>query len=478
MHGFRQLLDPNWTQVCCCSIFLPSPVEQSVYDVRRMTIPMSTIAERREFGKSRRQVVHRVDQCEWKTAKNRPDAVDLLVVASEDRIAELLPIRWTRMAASPLGFFRGNVPLMAFDLAQLPTTGIEVQICGDAHVRNLGVFASPTGALVFDINDFDETMPGPWEWDLKRLAASLVLAGRAAGDTASTCKDAVLSFVAEYRKSVSRCAELTVLELARYTVHRHMEAGPILGVLQRAERATPQRTLEKLTMQNRDGVRRFKEQKPLLTALAEKTRRDVLDALERYQETLSHERRHFVQRYQPVDVAFKVVGTGSVGTRDYVVLYSGNGPEDALFLQMKEEPPSAYAKYLKNATVARNQGERVVQGQRLMQAQSDVFLGWTTMEGRDYLVRQLADFKAAVDPLDLKGHGLNGYARICGEVLGKGHARSGDACVLAGYCGDGDKLDKAVAQFAFAYADQTEADYKIFMGAVRKGRLKTTEGVT
>ncbi|HEV2021128.1 MAG TPA: DUF2252 family protein, partial [Terriglobales bacterium] len=146
-----------------------------------MTIPMSTIAERREFGKSRRQVVHRVDQCEWKTAKNRPDAVDLLVVASEDRIAELLPIRWTRMAASPLGFFRGNVPLMAFDLAQLPTTGIEVQICGDAHVRNLGVFASPTGALVFDINDFDETMPGPWEWDLKRLAASLVLAGRAAG---------------------------------------------------------------------------------------------------------------------------------------------------------------------------------------------------------------------------------------------------------------------------------------------------------
>lgn len=443
-----------------------------------MSAPSWSVTDRREFGKSRRQVVHRVDQCEWKAAKNRPDAVELLVAATEGRIAELLPIRWARMAISPLGFFRGNVPLMAFDLAQLPTTGIEVQICGDAHVRNLGVFASPTGGLVFDINDFDETMPGPWEWDVKRLAASLVLAGRDAANSDSACKDAVLNFVAEYRRSIKRCAELTALEIARYTVHRHMQVGPILGALQKAERATPQHTLEKLTTRDRNGVRRFRDQKPLLTTLTETVRHDVLDALQRYQETLLHERRHFVQCYHPVDVAFKVVGTGSVGTRDYVVLCFGNGPEDPLFLQMKEEPPSAYAKYLKNAALPRHQGERVVHGQRLMQAQSDIFLGWTTMDNRDYLVRQLADYKAAVHPLDLKGRGLSDYAKVCGEVLGKGHARSGDACVLAGYCGDSDKLDRAIAQFAVDYADQTQADYRIFMDAVKKGRLKTIEGVT
>jgi uncharacterized protein (DUF2252 family) len=379
------------------------------------------------------------------------------------------------MATSPFGFFRGAVPLMAADLATLPCVGITVQICGDAHVRNLGAFASPTGALVFDINDFDETIPGPWEWDVKRLAASLVLAGREAGDSESSCRAGVRSFVAEYRKSVGRCSELTVLELARYTVHRHMEAGAILGVLRKAERSTPQHTLERLTTQDQDGRRHFTEQKPLLAAVSDKTRRDVLAALEKYRGTLSQERRHFLERYRPVDVAFKVVGTGSVGTRDYVILCFGNGPEDPLFLQMKEEPPSAYARYVK-AQIPRNQGERVVQGQRLMQAQSDIFLGWTAMHKRDFLVRQLSDHKAAIETADLKGHGLVEYGRMCGEVLGKGHGRSGDACVLAGYCGDADKLDKAIADFAVAYADQSTADYELFMNAVKRGRLKIAEG--
>ena len=437
-----------------------------------------SIADRCEFGRSRREVVRRVAQCVWKPAKNRPDPVDLLLQATEGRISDLLPIRWARMAASPLGFFRGNVPLMAFDLAQLPTTGIEVQICGDAHVRNLGVFASPTGALVFDINDFDETISGPWEWDVKRMATSIVLAGRDAGNSDAICESAVASFVAEYRRSVARCAELTVLQLARYTVHRHMEAGPLLGVLHKAEHAAPQHILDKLTLQTRDGSRRFKEQKPLIMRVSYSTRRNVLEAAKRYQETVSDERRHFLQRYQPVDVAFKVVGTGSVGTRDYVILFFGNGAQDPLFLQIKEEPPSAYAKYLKKAQVPRNQGERVVRGQRLMQAQSDIFLGWTTMDGRDYLVRQLADYKASVDPLDLKGRGLTAYAEMSGEVLGKGHARSGDPCALKGYCGNSNKLDKAITKFSFAYADQTEADYKTFLSAVKKGRLKIVEGVT
>ena len=440
-----------------------------------MVAPLEDVAERRDYGKSRRRALHRVDQCHWKPQRNRPDPVELLVDASRDRLPELLPIKWARMVASPFGFFRGAVPLMAADLASLPSTGITVQICGDAHVRNLGAFASPTGAVVFDINDFDETMPGPWEWDVKRLAASLVLSGRDAGHSDGACKEAVESFVAEYRKSVNRCSELTALEIARYTVHRHLEAGPLPELLEKAQRATPQHTLEKLT-QSRDGALRFKEEKPLLTGVSDKTHRDVLTALKSYCDTLSHERRHFVERYQPVDVAFKVVGTGSVGTRDYVILCFGNGSRDPLFLQMKEEPPSAYAQYLK-AQIPRNQGERVVQGQRLMQAQSDIFLGWTRMDGRDYLVRQLADHKAAIETEDLKGPGLIEYAKMCGEVLGKGHARSGDACVLDGYCGDAEKLDNAIAAFAVAYADQSTADYDLFSSAVKKGRLAIAKGV-
>src|SRR5579859_3016465 len=344
-----------------------------------MIAPLSDVAERRDYGKSRRQVLHRVDQCHWKPPKTRRDPVELLIDASRDRLPELLPIKWARMAASPFGFFRGAVPLMAADLAALPTSGITVQLCGDAHVRNLGVFASPTGALVFDINDFDETIPGPWEWDVKRLATSLVLAGREAGNTESSCKDAVRDFVAQYRASIQLCSEMSTLELARHTVHRHVEAGPVIGVLQKAERATPSAMLSKLTVQGRDGARRFKEQKPLLTPVSEKTHGEVCKALKSYYETLSHERRHFVVLYEPVDVAFKVVGTGSVGTRNYVLLCFGRGHDDPLFLQMKEEPPSAYAKYLKSSAVPPNQGQRVVQGQRLMQAQSDIFLGWTSM---------------------------------------------------------------------------------------------------
>lgn len=256
-----------------------------------MVAPLANVAERRDYGKSRRQVLHSVDQCHWMPPRSRPDPVELLVSASRDRLPKLLPIKWARMAASPFGFFRGAVPLMAADLASLPTTGITVQICGDAHVRNLGAFASPTGALVFDINDFDETIPGPWEWDVKRLAVSLVLSGREAGHSDGACKEAVESFVAEYRKSVNHCSELTVLDIARYTVYRHMEAGPLPELLKKAERATPKHTLEKLT-QSRDGARRFKEEKPLLTAVSDKTRRDVLTALQSYCDTLSPERRH------------------------------------------------------------------------------------------------------------------------------------------------------------------------------------------
>jgi uncharacterized protein (DUF2252 family) len=302
-----------------------NPARAARYDETAvMVAPSADVGERRDYGKSCRQVVHRVDQCHWKLPRTRRDPVQLLVDASRGRLPELLPIKWARMAASPFGCFRGAVPLMAADLASLPTTGIAVRICGDAHVRNLGAFASGTGAVVFDIDDFDETMPGPWEWDVTRLAASLGLSGRESAHSDGTCKEAVKSFVAECRNSVHHCSGLTVLELARYIVH--LEARRLPELFAKAEHATPQQTLEKLT-QRRNGAWRFKQDKPLVTAVSDKTRGDVLIALASYSDTLSHDRRHFLQRYQSLDVGFKVVGTGGVGLRNYVIVCLG--PSDS-----------------------------------------------------------------------------------------------------------------------------------------------------
>lgn len=435
-----------------------------------MTTHIPTVEERRALGKACRDKLHRVDQGRW-TRKSGVDVVALLLACVQDRVQELLPIKWGRMAASPFGFFRGAVPLMAADLAAAPTTGITVQICGDAHVRNLGAFAAPDGRLIFDINDFDETTTGPWEWDVKRLATSLVLAGREVGGSDKPCHDAVREFVSTYRNVLDQCSNMSVLELARYQVRRDLAATPVADVLRKAEKATPQHNLEKLT-ELKQGARRFKEAKPLLTRVSAETTKQVLDALSEYKKTLSSERRHFLERYCPVDVAFKVVGTGSVGTRDYVVLGFGNGPDDPLFLQVKEEPPSAYAAYVKKQPGPTHEGQRVAEGQRLMQAQSDIFLGWTALDGRHYLVRQLNDHKAAIETEDLNGHALVEFAQVCGEILAKAHARSGDACVLAGYCGMADKLDKAVAEFAVAYADQTEKDYQGLLAAIKAGTLK------
>ena len=399
------------------------------------------------------------------------DPVQLILASTAGRLPELLPIKFGRMAASPFGFFRGAVPLMAADLATLPTSSLTVQICGDAHIRNLGAYAAPDGRLIFDINDFDETLAGPWEWDVKRLAASLLLAGREAHNSDDTCEEAVSTFVRSYRAALDELSQLTVLELARYQVHRHLQAGPVSDVLRKAEKATPQHNLDKLTVAG-GGARRFKESKPLLTHVPRETADQVLASLTSYRETLAAEHQHFFDLYHPLDVAFKVVGTGSVGTRDYVVLFLGNGEEDALFLQVKEEPPSAYARHLSKAKSAPHQGRRVVEGQRLMQAQSDLLLGWTSFSGRDYLVRQLSDHKASIETADLEGQRLSDYATVCGEVLAKGHARSGDACALAGYCGSSDKLDKAIAHFALAYADQTAADHQKLVDAIRQGTVK------
>jgi len=427
--------------------------------------------ERRDHGRRLRKTCSRVEQAHWKPPADRQDPVALIVMANRGRLLQLLPLKYQRMGASAFGFFRGAAPVMAADLASQPRCGLTVQLCGDAHVRNLGSFSAPDGRIIFDINDFDETVRGPFEWDVKRLATSLVLAGREASDSDKHCKEAVRVFVRAYREAMFGFSRMTVLDLARYRVHRHPHLATLQSVLRKAERATPRHNLERLTAAR--GARRFKHHPPLLTRVDKRTADQVLAALKSYRQTLPAERLHFFDQYHPVDVAFKVVGTGSVGTRDYVVLLQGNGRTDALFLQVKEEPPSCYARYLPELRPAEHEGRRVVEGQRAMQAQSDIFLGWTTMQGRDFLVRQLADHKASIEVEDLAGGGLLQYALVCGEVLAKGHARSGDPCALAAYLGSSTKFDTAIAAFAGAYADQTASDHKAYLAAVDSGKIRT-----
>ncbi len=388
-----------------------------------------------------------------------------------------LPIKFARMAASPFGFYRGAVPVMAADLAKLPNTGIRSQICGDAHVRNLGAFAGPDGRLIFDINDFDETIRGPWEWDVKRMAASLMLAGREAANTEKECKEAALAFARSYRESMRHFCEMTVLDLARYQVFRHLNISPVLAVLRKAERATPQHNLDRLTVRQ-GGKYRFREQRPLQFHLPRRTAMEIVAGLRRYIETLLPERQEWFAQYRVEDVAFRVVGTGSVGIRDYIVLMFGRTASDPLFIQIKEEDASAYSPYIPESGILMNQGQRTAQGQRAMQVQSDIFLGWTSIAGRDYLVRQLRDHKAGIENEDLEGSGLVQYARVCGELLSKGHARSGDSCAISGYLGNSDKFDKAMVEFGVAYADQSTKDYDEFTRAIRVGQVAAAPPVS
>lgn len=434
-----------------------------------------TPEERRAYGRSRRKQLPRQGHNAWRSSDRQTDPIDAIAASAAGRVSALLAIKWERMAASPFGFFRGAVPVMAADLAVLPHTGIHAQLCGDAHVRNLGAYAAPDGRLVFDINDFDETIRGPFEWDLKRMATSLILAGRETGAKNSACAEAAEVFLARYRRSIRNFSRMPVLEIARYQVHRLQRIAPVSQALRKAERETPQSNLERLTMPNKAAKgnhsgtrvapppRIFIESRPLQYRLTPAPARRVLDSLTLYRESLLPDRRHFLSHYRPLDVAFRVVGTGSVGLRDFVVYLEGNGVDDPLFLQIKEEPGSAYAPYLGDHGVIQHHGERVAEGQRAMQVQSDPFLGWTTIQNRHYLVRQLSDHKASIAVDDLKGDGLTQYAEICGELLARGHARSGDPLMLEGYIGASQKFDLAIAGFAREYADQTERDYQVFL---------------
>ncbi|MFI5184063.1 MAG: DUF2252 domain-containing protein [Vicinamibacteria bacterium] len=435
-----------------------------------------TPAEWRAAGRARREKVPRTGHARWSPPKNRRDPLSIIEASNAGRLAELIPLKMGRMAVSPFAFFRGAAPVMAGDLAPLPVTGFQVQICGDAHVQNLGAFAAADGHLVFDLNDFDETIPGPWEWDLKRLGASFVLAGREAGDGEKRCAKAVSALVRSYREAMDRFAEMTALDLSRVEVTRYVERGPVHAALARAERATAVHALEKLTVRARRVFRRFHDRPPILKHVPEGTARQVLRALAEYRDTLPPDRQLVLDAYRPHDVAFKVVGTGSVGTRDYVVLLFGRGEDDPLVLQVKEEVKSCYARYLPAVPRFRHQGRRVAEGQHRMQTASDPFLGWTRLAGRDYLVRQLCDHKAKIETAELRGEALVEYAVVAGEVLAKGHARTGSASAIAGYCGATPRLDKAMATFASAYADQTTLDHARLVRAIRAKRIRAVRG--
>ena len=423
----------------------------------------ATPEERREFGRSRRKQVHRVELAHWNAKERKHDPLELLARSMRGRLPQLVAIKYERMMASPFGYFRGAVPVMAADMAQLPQTGIVSQICGDAHVMNLGAFASPDGRLLFDINDFDETTRAPFEWDTRRLAVSLVLAGRAAGDKRGVCREAVRIFMNRYALTIRMFSRMGVLDAARYQVHRLQRVQPVSRALLQAERATPLHTLEKLTQPSKaHGHRVFHDQPPLLVRMQGAKAREIQASLALYRESLLPERRHFLDLYRPLDVALKVVGTGSVGTRCYVIYMEGNGEGDPLFLQLKEEGPSAYAAYLPAALqhAVPHNGQRVAEGQRAMQLQSDPMLGWTTIASRDYVVRQLSDHKGSIAVADLSAPGLHEYAEVCGELLARGHCRSGDSCALNGYLGSSVKMEEALVDFAQAYADQTEKDWE------------------
>jgi len=434
---------------------------------------LMTREERRQAGQSCRNKTKRVDQANWNPKNRKFDVIDLLLEAQQGRIPELLPTKWAHMAASPFGFFRGAVPLMAADLAPLPRTGLMAQICGDAHVQNLGAFEAPDGRQIFDINDFDESIIGPWEWDVKRMSASLVLAGREAGNSDKQCKNAVLAFVRGYRVWMRRFSEMPWVDLARFQIYR--EVDPIRSVLRKAERATPPHNLKKLTVL-RHGKHVFTEPKPPIPyKMSQKEADDAVASLRAYKETLLPERVHFFSQYEVGDVAFRVVGTGSVGLRDYVLLMFGGAVYDPLFIQIKEEPKSAYAPYLPHSPVPAHQGQRAAEGGRAMQMQSDIFLGWTSIAGRDYVVRQLRDHKAGITGDDLKGNGLVLYARMCGALLSKGHARSGDPCAIYGYLGNSDRFDKAMASFGVSYANDTTNDWEALKRAIRDGKVLTAK---
>lgn len=411
---------------------------------------------------------------------DRPSIVDFVHASNADRVPELIPLWVGRMLESPFAFFRGSAALMAGDLAATPSSGLTAQLCGDAHAANFGLYGTSDGRIVMDINDFDETAPGPWEWDLKRLAASLVLAGRVGGVSENGCREAAHDAARSYRRTIDHLARLPFLEswtaLGDESVIDRVEADELLDDFARAAGKAKKNTSAKIaakTTRTEGGQWRFVPDPPVLTEVSAATADEVVAALDDYVDTLRESRAHLVRRYTVCDVAFRVVGTGSVGLRNYLILLRGNGDE-ALVLQAKQARPSALQQALGLAPVP-HEGRRIVDGARLVQAETDILLGWATIGGRPYIVRQFRNRKGAIEVTELKRDHLDDYGRLAGALLARAHSRSIDPRVLAGYCADGDKMDSAYARYALDYADRTEADHEELVRAVKSGALPAVE---
>jgi uncharacterized protein (DUF2252 family) len=464
-------------------------------------VPHLSVAERAARGKAARAEVPRSGHAEFEPASHRPDPVELLERQAQTRVPELVPIRYGRMLVSPFAFYRGGALIMAGDLAVTPRSGLEVQCCGDAHLSNFGVFASPERRLLFDVNDFDETLPGPWEWDVKRLAASMLIAARENGFPAKHQDRAVLDTVEEYRTAMARFAAMKNLDVW----YAHLDVESTLGEL--GSQLTPKlvkRTEQTLaTARTRDSMSAFSKlthvvggetrivaEPPLIVPIEDlaqgSEREEMFDALHEhlrsYRESLEHDRRVLLEQFRIVDFARKVVGVGSVGTRAWVALLLGQDGQDPLFLQLKEAEASVLEEFLGPSEFS-NHGERVVTGQRLMQASSDIFLGWLHLESgfdgkpRDFYGRQLRDWKGSAEIERMTPKGLARYGRLCGWTLARAHARSGDRIAIAAYLGKGAVFDRALVEFSRAYAEQNERDYKALAAAVKSGRITAETGL-
>jgi uncharacterized protein (DUF2252 family) len=463
-------------------------------------VPHLSVAERVARGKAARNEVPRASHADFSPGPTRPDPVALLERQAATRVPELVPIRYGRMLVSPFTFYRGAALIMADDLSRTPRSGLTTQICGDAHLMNFGVFGSPERRLVFDINDFDETFPGPWEWDVKRLAASFAVAGRDNGFAPKDRRKVVTSLVSEYRSTMREFAAAQNLSVW----YAHIDADEAMkqfagqidvasrkrmeANLARARTRDSTQALSKLTTVV-DGERRIISDPPLIQPLEELSQGldhdEMMDFLRtivrRYRQTLQSDRRHLLEDFRLVHVARKVVGVGSVGMRAWILLFYGRDDSDPLFLQAKEAEPSVLEAFVGPSRHGSN-GERVVHGQHVMAATSDIFLGWDRFVGvdgiqRDYYVRQLKDWKGSVVVENLTPATMSYYGRLCGWTLARAHARSGDRIAIASYLGGGVAFDQAIADFSEAYADQNERDYNALVQAEKDGRIVVERGV-
>ncbi len=469
---------------------LPQPVLSAVATsgrgAARAAAPYSSPAERRAEGKALRDAVPRAEHSGWKHPKERTDPVAVVLAANAGRLPELLPIRHGRMAQSPFAFYRGSAALMAADLAHTPVSGLRVQACGDAHLANFGAFATPERGVIFDVNDLDETLPAPWEWDLKRLSASVVLAGRHIQLKQAESARAARAAVRSYREHMEEYAFMKALDIwyDRIDLQRWIDSMPdeatrasmAKQLAQARARTVAEHDFPKLAEQA-GSTPRIKDNPPLIFHLPEQKQAEASGNVERawarYHESLAEHVRVLFERFHRCDMAVKVVGVGSVGTLCLVALYMA-ADGDPLFLQIKQANASVLEPYAGKSLHA-NHGQRVVVGQRLMQSASDIVLGWTHGdEGRHFYVRQLRDMKISADIDAMNGEVLRRYAAVCGWALARAHARSGDAAMISGYIGSGGIFDDAICEFAGDYADQAERDHKAFVKATREGRVEAS----